>query len=128
MTQSNAMIMSFIAGEAITERYCVIQDPDNADKVLLPTADNMKCIGFADDAQATAGLHVAVHTSGGYRLAVADGDITKDDLLICADGGKVKTDPATGSTTSYIVGQALEDGTDGNQIRILVRFQIKYNA
>lgn len=114
-------VVSFIAGEDITDRYCLILDPTTAGQVLLPTADGQECIAFANDG-ATSGHYVPGHISGGTRMCIASGTITKGDLLIAASGGKVKT--ATGSGTEYLVGKALESKTDGQRIEIKPLFQV----
>lgn len=118
---------SKIAYSAITDKYAVILHPTSNENVLHPTADNMDCIGFADDEQDTAGLHIAVQMidGGGERYCVASGSITKGDLLICASGGKVKT--RTGSGTEYILAKALEAGTDGNVLRVQLYRAIMVN-
>jgi len=116
-----ANVISFIAGEDITDRYCLVLDPSTAGQVLLPTANSQKCIAFADDG-AEDGHYVPGHISGGTRVCIASGSITKGDYLIAASGGAVMS--ATGSGTEYIVGQALQTVTTGQQVEVLVDFQV----
>lgn len=112
MSTANMKVASYKAGIAITKKYFVILDPDNADRVLLPTADNMAAIGYCPDGQATVGGHIGVATGSGDQVyALAAGVITKGAKLMAASGGGVKV--ATTSGATYIVGRAEEAAASG---------------
>ena len=117
-----AKIYSFKAGAATVKNYVLIQDPSNTDYVIVPTANNMNCIGYANDAATAAGDHIPVQVDDAPRFAVASGGVTKGDLLMAASGGAVMT--ATTSGTIYIVGVALETAVTGATFRVLPRFDI----
>jgi len=113
----NQTDITFRANGAITRYYCVIQDPTADGEALLPTADNMDCLGIAIDGCADNELF-AVCMGGGTTQAVASGSISRGDLLMCASGGKVKT--ALTSGTINIIARALEDASDGEQLKVQV--------
>ncbi len=126
---AKATFVTFEAGEALTAKYLVIVDPSADRQVIHPTADNMFCIGINQDAKSSGeSANIGLLTGGGTFTGIASGSITRGDKLICANGGKVKSDPATSSTTSNIIGIALESASDTEEILFIPLCYSVYNS
>lgn len=111
---------SFQVSETINAHLRVKRDATTGKIEDAGLADND--IGTADQAAVTSSDWIAVNlrSAQGTEYVVADGAITDDALVYTAAAGKVS---ATGASTSYLRGRALEAATaDGDIIEILPLF------
>ncbi len=114
-------VVTFLAGEDLTKYYLVILDPSTDKQVLLPTADNMECIGVVQDSTDSGdAVPVLLLSGNGLVTVYAGASVTRGDLVIADDAGKAITDPETGSgSKSKIVGLAVESKTTGQELLIM---------
>jgi len=118
----------FVAENAMTEKYVVVELGTNAGQVDLPDGNNDKPIGITQQT-AVAGGAVDVCVAG-VSKAVANAPITKGDYVVgVITTGRVATAPAISSTwtgtaasTEHVIGIALEAaGAGGDIISVLIR-------
>lgn len=120
-------VRSFIASGAITKYAVVRMSTFYTGYADLPSAANDLPIGVAERA-ADDGEAVSVVVKGQFRC-IASGAITKGDWVVIADTlGRVKSDPATGSTTSRIVGKAMTSAAaTGDYVIVEIHIFERYN-
>jgi len=118
----------FVAENAMTEKFVVVELGTNAGQVDLPDGNNDKPVGITQQT-AVAGGAVGVCVAG-VSKAVANAAINKGDYLVgVITTGRVATVPAISSTwtgtaasTEHVIGIALEAaGAGGDIISVLIR-------
>ena len=112
-------VITQVAGEALAKYRFVVQDPHNAQRVVYPTADGMKCLGVTDDSQ-RINFPVAICLGGGTTWIQAHGSISRGDLLIAKETTG-KADVYAGGSGQYeICAVALEDGSADDLVKVMI--------
>lgn len=104
--------------------YCVVLDSNGQ---IAVAGANVSCVGVLQDTPAAAGRAGAVRTFG-RTLAVCGGSITVNDKVASDANGKIVKATAASVTAgtpeplagSYVLGIALEGGSAGDEISVLL--------
>ena len=115
--------LPFVASADLDKYLVVIQDTSGEGLMKAPTAANDPPLGVpqADVLEGEAGA-VFMKEGDVVKVMAADAISIGDKVIINGTGGKIKTDPATATTTSQVLGVAETAATADEDI-ILVRIE-----